>query len=73
VDAALSQFQQALAIHPGDAEAHNGLGVALAQKGRLDLAIAQFQEALRLEPDYTGAQMNLTQARAMTRSKAQHP
>ena len=40
-------------------EAHNNLGVALAQQGKMDEAIVQFDQALRLKPDYAQARTNL--------------
>jgi tetratricopeptide (TPR) repeat protein len=39
------------AIVPESADLHNTLGIALADKGKLDEAIAEFGEALRLDPD----------------------
>ena len=38
------------AIVPESADAHNILGIALAERGRLDEAIAEFRQAVRLEP-----------------------
>jgi spermidine synthase len=39
------------AIVPDSADVHNTLGIAFAEKGRMDDAIAEFREALRLAPD----------------------
>ena len=38
------------ALVPESADVHNILGIALADKGRMDEAISEFREALRLEP-----------------------
>jgi Flp pilus assembly protein TadD len=59
---AISQFQQALQIKPGYAEAYNNLGIALSQKGRVDEAITRFQKALQIKPDYAEAHNNLGNA-----------
>jgi Flp pilus assembly protein TadD/uncharacterized membrane protein YhaH (DUF805 family) len=45
---------------PGNARAHNNLGIALEKRpGREKDAIAQYEEALRINPDYALARNNL--------------
>jgi tetratricopeptide (TPR) repeat protein len=45
-----------------NAFAHDNLGAALAQNGRVDEAIVQFQAALVIQPDYAVAHYNLGNA-----------
>ncbi len=45
-----------------DAEAHNNLGAALAQTGKIEEAIAHFEQALRINPDFADAHANLGNA-----------
>jgi tetratricopeptide (TPR) repeat protein len=52
-------FRHALKVTENNAFAHNGLGVALDKKGRIDEAIRQLQEALRLNPDNADVHYNL--------------
>ncbi|HTB11458.1 MAG TPA: tetratricopeptide repeat protein [Bryobacteraceae bacterium] len=52
-------FRKALALDPGLAEAHDGLGELLASSGDLAHAESEFREALRIEPDMPSAQSNL--------------
>jgi Flp pilus assembly protein TadD len=59
VDEAIAHYQAALQIKPDYAEAHNNLGNALLQKGRVDEAITHYQAALQIKPDYAEAQNNL--------------
>jgi Flp pilus assembly protein TadD len=47
---AVSFLRAALAIRPGSKAAHNALGVALADQGRLDDAIAHYRRAIELAP-----------------------
>ena len=62
MDEAITHYQKALQINPDYAEAHNNLGNALLQKGRVDEAIAQYQKALQIKPDYAEAHDNLGNA-----------
>ena len=58
-DAAIAEWKKALELDPGNAKAHNNLGVHLLHKGRSDDAIAHFQQAVGLNPEYADAQSNL--------------
>ena len=65
-DDAIAQYEEALRHpSPDDYLAHNGLGVALIQKGRVAEAVEQFRAALRLRPEYRMARANLERALAM--------
>jgi hypothetical protein len=55
-------FRHAIAVTRDNAPAYNGLGLALAMKGRTGDAMVQFQEALRLNPDFALAHNNLGSA-----------
>jgi len=60
LDAAISQFEEAVRLKPGYSESHNNLGNALSKvPGRLPEAIAEFEAALRLEPRMAEARANL--------------
>ena len=48
MDEAVAQYQQALALKPDFAEAHNNLGTALQDQGKVDEAVAQYRRALGL-------------------------
>jgi tetratricopeptide (TPR) repeat protein len=62
VDEAIVHYQRALTINPNFAEAHNNMGDAFLQQGRMDEAIAQLQRALAINPNYTEARYNLGNA-----------
>lgn len=54
-----SLWARALSINPETAIAHNNLGIALANSGRVAEAAAHFQEALRIQPRCVEAQNRL--------------
>ncbi len=63
--AAIPLYEEALRLGTPDAHlAHNGLGVALMNQGRVAEAAEEFREALRLKPDYAFARANLERALA---------
>jgi tetratricopeptide (TPR) repeat protein len=64
LDEALYQYQEAVRLTPGYADAHNSLGNILGMKGQDDEAISQYREAVRLNPDHALAQHNLGMALA---------
>jgi tetratricopeptide (TPR) repeat protein len=57
-------WRDTVAKCPSNPWAHNHLGLALADQGRVAEAIEQYEEALRLKPDYTEADNNLGMALA---------
>jgi SAM-dependent methyltransferase len=62
LDEAMAQYQQALALKPDLAEAHNNLGAAFHEQGRLDAAVAQYCRALAFNSDHADAYGNLGKA-----------
>ena len=58
-EAAIREFQAALRLNPGDAEASNNLGIALLNQGQTAEAMTQFQNAVRFQPDNADAHHNL--------------
>ena len=54
-----SLWSDTLQVSPLSSSAHNGLGAALFDKGRLDEAIGQYQKALEITPNYARAENNL--------------
>lgn len=59
LEAALHEWQQALALDPSLAEALYGSGLAYARQGQLDLAIQQLNAALVVQPQYSEARWAL--------------
>ena len=64
-DAAVAEFQKALAIKPDYAEAHFNLGVAAMGRGQLDEAILHYKRAISANPNYANAHNNLGNALLM--------
>lgn len=56
---AVGPMQRAVALAPGDAEAHSNLGTTLRDLGRLDEAAASCRQALQIEPGSADAHFNL--------------
>jgi protein O-mannosyl-transferase len=62
--AAISRYNEAIALKPDFAEAHLGLGIILADKGQIDKAIPEFREAIRIDGDSASAHYFLGKALA---------
>ena len=58
-DESIRYFTAALMVRPQSAVAHNNLGYALYNKGRLDAAIEEFHRALQIQPNVALAHSNL--------------
>ena len=56
---ALVANKKAVALSPGDAEAHSNLGATFKQLERLEDAEGSFRQAISLRPDYAEAHSNL--------------
>lgn len=63
----LALWSDTVAKAPGNPRAHNNLGSALVELGRLDEAIAAFRTALRLQPDHLESLNNLGNALLLLR------
>jgi Tfp pilus assembly protein PilF len=53
VDDAYELSARAVSLAPGDAEAHNALGVTLARQGKFVEAVGEYRQALALAPRYS--------------------
>ena len=58
-NSALAIWLDTVEKRPNNSRAHNNLGLALTNAGRLDDALRQFEEASRIKPDYAEAHNNL--------------
>jgi len=52
-------FQHTLNVTRNNYLPHNNLGVALANRGRIDEAVEHYRESLRIKPDFADAHNNL--------------
>jgi serine/threonine-protein kinase len=59
LEEAVRWYTGAVALRPDSPGAHYNLGVALADRGRIDEAMGSFGQAIQLEPKYAAAHYNL--------------
>jgi tetratricopeptide (TPR) repeat protein len=59
LDAAITSYEQALALRPNIAELHYNLGRALRKQGRLERAEAACRRAIAINPNYAAAHAGL--------------
>jgi tetratricopeptide (TPR) repeat protein len=64
---AVTCFEEATRLDPGNPEAFRCLAIALSQEGRLSDAIAADRRALELNPRHTGALHHLVQLKTLSR------
>ena len=64
IDAAEDAYRRALALDPGQADAHNNLGWLLASQDREEEAARHFEQALQRDPNHLRALINLGWLRA---------
>ena len=62
LESAVAAGREAIRLKPDYAAAHNNLGNALRNQGKLDEAVAEFREAIRLKPDNAVTHNNLGNA-----------
>ena len=55
----VNQYKKIVEIEPSNYKAHNNLGNALKELGKLDEAIDSYRRAVKIKPDYTKANFNL--------------
>jgi tetratricopeptide (TPR) repeat protein len=58
-DDVLAELREALRLRPEYAEAHNNIGLVLAQNSDDDKATEEFRTAVRIRPEYADAHANL--------------
>ncbi len=57
-EAALANYDRAIAIQPGYAQAYNNRGAVLGRMGQHEAALASYEQALALQPHYPEAAYN---------------
>lgn len=60
---ALRTYQDAIELHPGDADTYNGLGVTYWYMGEKEMAVAAWEKSLSIQPEDNSAQGWLLLAR----------
>ncbi len=50
MDEAIAEYRKAIELDPKYVYAHNNLGMALRDKGRVDEAIAEWKKVIELDP-----------------------
>ena len=66
LESAAQEFERAIALDPGFADAHNDLGVVYARLGRYPEATAEFRRAIELLPQESSPRSNLAWALFLT-------
>jgi tetratricopeptide (TPR) repeat protein len=59
VKEAIEHSEEALHIHPADADAQNNLGLAMLQTGDTKRAVTHLEKALQIDPGHMNAEVNL--------------
>ena len=57
-DRAISDYNKAIELDPGDANAYNDRGLTWADKGNYDWAILDYNKAIELDPGFADAYNN---------------
>ncbi|MBI1928273.1 tetratricopeptide repeat protein [Candidatus Poribacteria bacterium] len=69
LDETIASHKQAVRLNLNSAEAHNNLGIAYLEGGKLDEAIAAFKMAIRINPNFTEAYYYLADAYSLKKEK----
>ena len=58
-DEVVNKYKKIVEIEPNNYKAHNNLGNALKELGKLKEAATSYRQAIKIQPDYTKAHFNL--------------